>query len=41
MRLQPSEFAQAFAVALVATLLACLYPAWRMGRIEPEVMRNS
>ncbi|MBI1294597.1 FtsX-like permease family protein [bacterium] len=35
MQLQPGEFIQAFAVALTAALLAGLYPAWRMGRIEP------
>jgi putative ABC transport system permease protein len=35
MQLQPGEFVQAFAVALTAALLAGLYPAWRMGRIEP------
>jgi putative ABC transport system permease protein len=35
MQLQPGEFLQAFAVALVAALLAGLYPAWRMGRIQP------
>ncbi len=27
------EFAQAFAVALVAALLAGIYPAWRLGRL--------
>ncbi|MBX3001268.1 MAG: FtsX-like permease family protein, partial [Caldilineaceae bacterium] len=35
MQLQPGEFIQAFAVALIAALLAGLYPAWRMGRIQP------
>lgn len=35
MQLQPGEFVQAFLVALVAALLAGLYPAWRMGNIEP------
>ncbi len=31
--LPPGEFAQAFAVALAAALLAGLYPAWRIGRL--------
>ncbi len=35
MQLHVGEFAQAFLVALVAALLAGLYPAWRMGQIEP------
>jgi putative ABC transport system permease protein len=35
MRLQPMEFVQAFLVALVAALLAGLYPAWRMGQTQP------
>ncbi len=35
MQLQPSEFLQAFGVAMVAALLAGLYPAWRMGQIQP------
>ncbi len=35
MRLQPMEFIQAFAVALGAALLAGLYPAWKMGQIQP------
>jgi putative ABC transport system permease protein len=35
MQLQPGEFLQAFGVALAAALLAGLYPAWRMGRIQP------
>ncbi len=35
MQLRPGEFVQAFGVALIAALLAGLYPAWRMGRIEP------
>lgn len=34
-------FAQAFAVALGAALLAGLYPAWRVGRIQPaEALRS-
>lgn len=34
-------FGQAFAVALVAALLAGLYPAWRVGRIQPvEAIRS-
>lgn len=35
MQLQPGEFVQAFAVALVAAILAGLYPAWRMGQRQP------
>jgi putative ABC transport system permease protein len=31
---QPGHFAQAFLVALVAALLAGVYPAWRLGRME-------
>ncbi len=34
-------FAQAFAVAILAALLAGLYPAWRIGRIQPvEAIRS-
>ncbi len=41
MRLQPMEFVQAFVVALVAALLAGLYPAWRMGQTQPaEALRS-
>jgi putative ABC transport system permease protein len=40
MQLQPLEFAQAFVVALLAALLAGLYPAWKMGQTEPaEALR--
>ncbi len=35
MRLLPGEFLQAFLVAVVAALVAGLFPAWHMGRIEP------
>ena len=35
MQLDISEFTQAFLVALVAALLAGLYPAWRMGKTQP------
>jgi putative ABC transport system permease protein len=35
MKLQPMEFVQAFLVALVAALLAGLYPAWKMGQTQP------
>ncbi|MEZ4668091.1 MAG: FtsX-like permease family protein [Anaerolineae bacterium] len=31
--LQPNEFVQAFAVAVIASLAAGIYPAWRLGRI--------
>jgi len=41
LRLQPGEFAQAFAVAIGAALLAGIYPAWRMGRMQPaSALRN-
>lgn len=41
MRLNPVEFAQAFLVALLAALLAGLYPAWRMGQTQPaEALRS-
>ena len=40
MKLQPMEFVQAFLVALLAALLAGLYPAWRMGQTQPaEALR--
>ncbi|RME58294.1 MAG: ABC transporter permease [Caldilineae bacterium] len=35
MHLRPNQFVQAFVVALFAALLAAVYPAWRMGRIQP------
>jgi putative ABC transport system permease protein len=35
MQLQPGDFVQAFAIALGAALLAGLYPAWRMGQMQP------
>lgn len=35
MRLDPADFAQALGVAIVAALLAGIYPAWRMGQIQP------
>ncbi len=35
MQLQPGEFVRAFAVALIAALLAGIYPAWRMGQTQP------
>ncbi|MCZ6679057.1 MAG: ABC transporter permease [Candidatus Poribacteria bacterium] len=35
MQLQIGHFLQAFMVALVAALLAGIYPAWRMGRMQP------
>ncbi|MBN2472821.1 MAG: ABC transporter permease, partial [Anaerolineae bacterium] len=30
----PGEFAQAFAISLIAALLAGIYPAWRLGRMQ-------
>jgi putative ABC transport system permease protein len=35
MRLDPWEFVLAFGVALGAALMAGLYPAWRMGQVQP------
>jgi putative ABC transport system permease protein len=35
MQLQAKEFVQAFLVALIAALLAGIYPAWRMGETQP------
>ncbi len=35
MQLQPWEFIRAYLIALMAALLAGLYPAWRMGQIQP------
>ena len=35
MQLHPSPFVLAFVVALVAALLAGVYPAWRMGKMQP------
>jgi putative ABC transport system permease protein len=35
MQLQPGDFVQAFLVALGAALLAGIYPAWRMGQMQP------
>ena len=35
MQFQIGHFLQAFMVALVAALLAGIYPAWRMGRMQP------
>ena len=35
MYLQPVYFLQALTVALVAALLAGIYPAWRVGRMQP------
>ncbi len=41
MTLRPEFFLQAFAVAIIAALLAGLYPAWRAGRIQPvEAIRS-
>jgi putative ABC transport system permease protein len=39
--LPPREFIQAFAVAIVSSLLAGVYPAWRVGKIRAvEALRN-
>lgn len=41
MQMQPGEFGQAFLVALGAALLAGLYPAWRMGQMQPATAVRS
>ena len=41
MQMQPGEFGQAFLVALGAALLAGIYPAWRMGQMQPAVAVRS
>lgn len=41
MKMQPGEFGQAFLVALGAALLAGIYPAWRMGQMQPAVAVRS
>lgn len=41
MQLAPGDFAQAFLVALTAALLAGIYPAWRMGRMQPATALRS
>ncbi|HEX5941719.1 MAG TPA: ABC transporter permease, partial [Anaerolineales bacterium] len=35
MHADPAPFAQAFLLAISAALLAALYPAWRIGRMQP------
>jgi putative ABC transport system permease protein len=41
MQLQPSQFTLAFVVALVSALLAGIYPAWRLGQMQPaEALRT-
>jgi putative ABC transport system permease protein len=41
LQLRPEFFAQAVAVALVASVLAGIYPALRMGRIQPATALRS
>lgn len=41
MQLRPEYFWQAFLVALSAALLAGLYPAWRMGQMQPATAVRS
>lgn len=41
MQLRPAYFLQAFLVALGAALLAGLYPAWRMGQMQPSTAVRS
>ncbi len=39
--LLPGEFLEAFLVAVIAALLAGVYPAWRLGRLKPaEALRS-
>ncbi len=39
--LLPGEFLEAFLVAIIAALLAGVYPAWRLGRLKPaEALRS-
>ena len=39
--LLPGEFLEAFLVAIAAALLAGVYPAWRLGRLQPaDALRN-
>jgi putative ABC transport system permease protein len=41
MNVEPGPFLQALAVALIAALLAGIYPAWRMGRmLTSEALRS-
>jgi putative ABC transport system permease protein len=35
MHADPAPFAHAFLLAVIAALLAALYPAWRIGRMQP------
>lgn len=37
MQMLPTEFIQAFLIALAAALLAGIYPAWRIGQTQPAV----
>lgn len=39
--LLPNEFAEAFLVAVVAALLAGIYPAWKLSQLEPAVALRS
>ena len=41
MQVEPRQLIQAFAVALLAALLAGLYPAWRIGRSQPATALRS
>jgi len=41
MLLDPAEFVQAFFVALVAALLAGVYPAWKIGNTPPAIAVRS
>ncbi len=41
MELHPSEFGQAFLVALIAALIAGLYPAWKIGNTQPATALRS
>ena len=41
MQLESYHFVQAFGVALIAALLAGIYPAWRMGQTQPAAALRS
>lgn len=41
MYLRPGTFGQAFLVALGAALLAGIYPAWKMGQVQPAIAVRS
>jgi putative ABC transport system permease protein len=41
MHLEPAPFVQAFVLAVTAALLAAIYPAWRLSRMQAaEALRG-